>query len=363
MTISTSRRSAGVALVASVLAASLVAVGSPADAVPASSPAGQGATWLAKQLDGKGLIHNRQFKVDDYGLTADTVLGLDAIGGHPKDVRRARQALARHVRDYTGKKAERYAGATAKVAVVAQQTGGGARHFGGVNLVKRLSQLVAADAPIAGRLQDKSSFGDYANTIGQVFAVRALLQAHHAKARPAQRFLLRQQCKAGFFRLNFNSDPTAPDQGCEKGDPADTDVTALAVVELARVAHGHGKLRESLVAATRWLKRQQKDNGSFGGGPTTARANANSTGLAAWAFLSEHKCRAARDAAGWLAGLQVRGHLAGTPLARERGAIAYDRATMRAARQDGIDKTTRDQWRRAGAQAAPALVALTRCGR
>jgi hypothetical protein len=362
MTISTSVRRAGAALVASALAASLVAVGSPAGAVPSSSPAGHGATWLAKQLDRKGLIYNRQFKFNDYGLTADTVLGLDAIGGHKKDVRHARHALARHVRGYTGKKGERYAGPMAKLTVVAQQTGGGARHFGGVNLVKRLAHLVATDAPIAGRIEDRSSFGDFANTIGQIFAVRALVRAHHPSGQVALRFLLRQQCRAGFFRLNFDSDKTARHQGCGKGDPADTDVTALAVVELARAAHGHGKLDKALAKATRWLKRHQKANGSFGGGPSTARANANSTGLAGWAFLTEHRCRAARHAAGWLDRLQVRGHLAGTPLAGERGAIAYDRATLRAARRDGIDKSARDQWRRAGAQAAPGLLALSRCG-
>jgi hypothetical protein len=361
MTISTSVRRAGAALVASALAASLVALGSPAGAVPSTSPAGHGATWLAKQLNHKGLVYNRQFKFNDYGLTADTVLGIEAIGKHRKDIRRARHGLARHVRGYTGKKVERYAGATAKLAVVAQQTGGGARHFGGVNLVRRLAGLVATKAPVTGRIEDKSSFGDFANSIGQIFAVRALLKAHQANGQLALRFLLQQQCHAGFLRLNFNSDKTARTQGCGKGDPADTDVTALAVVELARVAHGHGRLERALSKATRWLKRHQKANGSFGGGPSTARANANSTGLAGWAFLTEHRCGAARHAAGWLAKLQVKGHLAGTPLAGERGAIAYDRATLRTARQDGIDKTTRDQWRRAGAQAAPALLALSRC--
>jgi hypothetical protein len=362
MTISTSVRRAAIALVASALATSMVAVGAPADAVPSSSPAGHGATWLAKQIDRKGLVYNHQFKFNDYGLTADTVLGLDAIGGHKKVVRHARHALARHVRGYTGKNAERYAGPTAKLAVLAQQTGGGARHFGGVNLVRRLAHLVATDAPIAGRIEDRSSFGDFANTIGQVFAVRALLKAHNARGPLALRFLLRQQCKAGFLRLNFNSDKTARDQSCGKGDPADSDVTALTVVELSRIAHGHGRLEKAVSRATRWLKRHQKANGSFGGGPSTARANANSTGLAGWALLTERRCGAAREAARWLARLQVKGHLAGTPLAGERGAIAYDRATLRAARQDGIDKTTRDQWRRAGAQAAPALVALSRCG-
>jgi hypothetical protein len=362
MSISTSVRRAGVALVASALAASLVAVGTPAEAVSPTSPAGRGATWLANQLNAKGLIHNRQYAFNDYGLTADTVLALDSIGGHQRDVRRARKALARHVAAYTGKKTDRYAGATAKLAVVAQETGGGARHFGGYNLVARLGRLVATDAPIAGRIEDRSSYGDLANTIGQIFAVRALLRAGHPAARSALRFLLEQQCNRGFLRLEFNSDKTATQQGCTGSSPADTDVTALAVVELAPVAAGHGALRHALRDATRWLKRQQRSNGSLGGGVSTPAANTNSTGLAGSAFLAEGRCGAARAAARWVAKLQITGNVSGTPLAGERGAIAYDRTALRTARQDGIDKTARDQWRRAGAQAAPALVALSRCG-
>ena len=65
--------------------------------------------------------------------------------------------------------------------------------------------------------------------------------------------------------------------------------------------------------------------------------------------------------AGWLAKLQVKGDVAGTPLAGERGAIAYDKTALKTAKQNGIDNTTRDQWRRAGAQGASGLLALARC--
>ena len=133
------------------------------------------------------------------------------------------------------------------------------------------------------------------------------------------------------------------------------------MVELAAVAKGHRKLTAALGAATRWLKSHQHANGSLGGSGPTAAANANSTGLAGWAFLTEGRCRAARDAAGWLSHRQVSGHLGGTPLAGDRGAVAYDNATLKAAKRDGIAKETRDKWRRATSQAAPALLALSRC--
>jgi hypothetical protein len=173
--------------------------------------------------------------------------------------------------------------------------------------------------------------------------------------------MLEQQCSQGFFRLNFNDDKAAPDQGCVKGDAADTDVTALAVIELAPVAKGHGELTAALRDATKWLKGHQKANGSFGGSGPTAAANANSTGLAGWALLTERACGAARHAAKWVSDRQLTDNFAGTPLVGQRGAIGYDDATLKAARKDGIVTETRDKWRRATSQAAPALLALSRC--
>ncbi|WP_151081599.1 hypothetical protein [Nocardioides cynanchi] len=360
-----------VALLSTALAASLVSAGGSAQAVSSSSPAGHGATWLADQLDAQGLIHNPNFGgFDDYGLTIDTTLALVATGGHRTDVAKARTALSKHVDDYTTGAAfgtsDVFAGAIAKLLVLAQQTGGGARHFGGANLVHRLDQRVITAAPARGRIQDvvdpTNTFGaDSANTIGQVFAARGLLDAGSDLAPSVLRFLLEQQCSRGFFRLAFTSDKTAPNQGCRAGDDSDADVTALAVIELAPVAQGHRKLRQALADATRWLKRQQGANGALHGGASTDPVNSNTTGLAGWAFRTEGACSRARRAATWVLDLQVSGDVSGTPLAGERGAVAYDRAAFAAARQDGITKATRDQWRRATAQAAPALLALNGC--
>jgi hypothetical protein len=368
-TLSVARRG-GTALVASALAAALVASGDPAHAVSSSSPAGHGATWLSHQLNKKGLIHNPNFGgFDDYGLTIDTTFGMKAIGGHKKDVAKARKGLSKHVPNYTtgvdfGSSAV-FAGAVAKLLVLAQTTGGKARDFGHTNLVRKLNHRVITSGPSKGRIQDvqdpANGITDSANVIGQIFAVRGLLKVGSDNGATALKFLRKQQCGLGFFRLNFNADKSAFPQGCHKGDQPDTDVTALAVVELAPVAKGHGKLDRALRDATRWLKRHQHANGSFGGAGPTSAANANSTGLAGWAFLTEGTCGAARDAAGWLAKLQVKGDVSGTPLAGERGAIAYDHAALKLAKKDGIDKASRDQWRRAGSQAAPALLARTLC--
>jgi hypothetical protein len=347
-------RRAVVALLSSAVAVSLVA-GEAGAAAPPSSPAGHGATWLSRQLTG-GLIHNPNFGgFDDYGLTADTVFALRAIGGHRADVLQARAALAHHVGAYTGTGSEKYAGATAKLLVLTQSTGADPRSFGGVDLVSKLNRLVVASGPAQGRIADQSQFGDFANTIGQVLAVRGLTAATSGKAGAARRFLLQQQCSGGYFRLDF-AKVTATRQGCRATSPADPDATSYAVVQLWKTSRTNARLRAALVKAVAWLETRQLRSGAFAGGTSTATPNTNSTGLAAWALGVSGRCRAARAAATWVAGFQVGPQPAGSALIGQRGAIAYDRAALRAGARDGITPEAQDQWRRASSQAAPGLL-------
>jgi hypothetical protein len=353
---------ASVALLSTALAVALVGSGAaPSQAAGASgTPKSAAAHWLKGQLR-HGVIHNGQFDFNDYGLTADTALALKAIGHQGAALDDIRRALARHVDDYTTFDTDRYAGATAKLLVVAQQLGADPQDFGGVDLVSRLENRVATDAPIAGRIEDKSASGDFANSIGQIFAVRGLLKAGSASGVPALKFLLKQQCDNGYFRLDFNADKTAAKQGCGSSSPADTDVTALAVIELTALRNSYPALAIALKDAVAWLRRHQAADGGFGGSGPTSATNANSTGLAGWAFITTGQCSQEHDAAVWVRKHQVRGDVSGTPLAGEGGAIAYDHAAMTSAQQDGITQATRDQWRRATAQAAPALQALHGC--
>jgi hypothetical protein len=323
------------------------------------------AAWLARQLDG-GLVHNDQFDFDDYGLTADTALALEAIGGQGDAVRAIRKALAAHVDSWTTGvdfgSSDVYAGSTAKAVVLAEATGADPRAFGGVDLVQRLNRRISTAPGVAGRLTDKSET-DYANVIGQGFAVRGLAVARSGKADEALRFLLAQQCSSGYFRLNFAA-PDAADQTCDGGKRAttsapDTDVTALTVLALdalpSKLATSK-RVRAARSDAVSWLRRHQKADGSFGGGPATEASNSNSTGLAGWALGENASCGAAAKAARWVKALQVSGNVSGTPLAGEQGAIAYDADRYAAAKQSGIGTEDRDQWRRATTQAAPALL-------
>lgn len=332
-----------------------------------AAPDDRGARWLERQLT-DGIVHNDQYDFDDYGLTADVALGLDAAGGHRASVREIADAVAPHVDSWTtgtdfGMPEDVYAGSVAKAIVLAQAAGDDPRDFGGVDLVARLESLVSDVSPTVGRIEDDGA-ADYANTIGQAFAVTGLAAAESSRAGDAKRFLLLQQCDAGWFRLNFSGKATL-EQGCEFGGKAtrkpDTDVTAFAVLALDALPKQGKRVRAAIDQATDWLFRTQKKNGSFGGGASTEGSNANSTGLAAWAFVETEACRPALKAARWLSDLQVRGDVTGTPLAGEKGAIAYDRAALKAGKADGITVETRDQWRRTSAQALPALSVLTDC--
>ena len=341
------RRSGGT-LVASALTVSLVATGGAAQAAPAD----RGADWLSGRLTG-GVIVDGGFP--SYGLTIDTTFAMKAIGGHGTDIKQMRNALEQHVGDYIGTGGEKYAGATAKLLVAAQVTGADPRSFGGVNLVRRLNSLVKKKGPAKGRIVDQSKLGDFANTLGQVLAVRGLTRAGSHRAGDARRFLLEQQCQQGFFRLEF-SKLKAANQGCGTNSLPDPDATSYAVLELWKTSKGHPAFRSALKRALSWLLDHQRKSGAFIGGTTTATPNSNSTGLAAWALGTAGKCGPAKKAAAWVADLQVGAEPGTSPLAGERGAIAYNRAALKAGERDGITAGTEDSWLRATSQAAPSLL-------
>jgi hypothetical protein len=341
-----------VALVVSV-AATLTLSAGPAHA---GDPAAQSARWLNKQLT-DGLVHNDQFDFDDYGLSIDVGIALGELE-LPQSAKQVSKAVAKNIDSYTtgvdfGSN-DIYASPTAKAAAFAQVTGANPKNYGGVDLIARLGKRVANKAPIVGRIQDKGA-DDFANVIGQAFAVQALTTARHKKAGKATTFLLDQQCKAGFFRLNFTPDKTADDQTCDgdkrKNRAPDTDATALAVLSLMEDPTPSKTVRAAINRAVAWLVRSQADNGSFGGGTSTEAPNANSTGLAARVLASRGECAKANKAVSWLGKLTV------NRVSGENGAIAYDKAALATA-QDGISDAERDQFVRATAQAAPALAVL-----
>jgi hypothetical protein len=335
--------------VAALVAAPALSITLAAGITPASAdptPTGSSATtWLAGELT-NGLVYNPNFGgFNDYGLSVDTALAELAMN-NTAVAHQIRDAIAANVNSYItdpNDPGSKYAGATAKTLVLAQRAGGNPTSFGGVDLVTRLESLVSA----SGRTGDVSSYGDFANSIGQSFAAEGLARAGSPKASAVSSYLLRQQCPAGFFRLSLG------DQQCADNSAPDTDVTALAVLGLQGL-RGNAAVATAIDKAVAWLKTTQATDGSFGGGGVTAAPNTNSTGLAASALGASCEVSAATKAASYVRTFQVPAGQTG-PLASEVGAIAYDTAGKSAGQTNGITDATSDQWRRATAQAAPAL--------
>ena len=369
----TGRRRLVAAFAVPALAASALAAGTTASYADPTPSGSAGGGWLSGQLN-DGLVNGDYGP--DYGLTIDTAIALAAAQGQDAAVNQIADAVAADVDQYIAYDytfdGTRYtgtvAGATAKAASLAQLARRNAADFGGVDLIERLNGMVSTDAGTEGRIFDTAD-GEpdyqYANTLGQSFAVASLTGAGSARAADATAFLLKQQCAAGFFRTTF-SPYAAADQTCDgaTSPAASTDTTALAILSLqARPQDAAAKA--SIAKGIAWLKSVQQSNGSFLEGDPAAPVdqeeepppfNTNSTGLAATALGSVCEVVAADRAADWVRNLQVGADEAGTALADEVGAIAYDQEAFDTATTDGITSTNRDQFRRASAQATPGLL-------
>lgn len=376
---SIARLGAGLASLSLVATGTALAV-TPADAV-SHDPIGlnQGATWLAGQVS-NGFVPS-SFGGPDYGLSIDTAFALRAAGGHDDTVTAIGDALRSRGTGYlqyaysddsnnafTG----RSANATAKAMALLRTLGSGTT-VGTINVQQRLESLTADGAPIAGRLTDVSTKNgvaqppvqgtkdntdtDFANSIGQAFAAYALDEAGSPKADDVRDFLLKQQCPGGGFRLAFTPSRTATAQSCTSASAADVDTTAIVLHQLNQTS-GAG-VAAARTAARGYLTGAQKTDGSWGGGTSTESSNANSTGLAATALGdTTPETAAVEKAAAWLRARQATYYDVCDRLGSSRGAVAYDQAALLKGRSEGLASAGTDQFRRATAQALPALAYL-----
>ncbi|GAB3036841.1 hypothetical protein GCM10011376_32300 [Nocardioides flavus (ex Wang et al. 2016)] len=354
-------------LAAVTLAASTL-VTAPSGAATPTEPAGvrtvsAGASWLAAQLtDGIVVGEFDGFVYDDFGLSADVAFALDAVGGQDATVVAIADAVAPKVTQWYDFAPTVYTGSAAKAIALAQVAGREASDFGGTDLQSVVEANVATSAPITGRVQNTGetdwSTGDPTdslNVISQSWAARALGGQGSDLADEVMSFLLDQQCDDGSFRAALTKDKAAPEQGCAAGDVGEVDTTALTVINILETPDAPLAARGAALLAASWLRTQQASDGSFSAG--ALGANANTTGIAGWALAEAGHDGAATKAAGWLRGLQV-ADLApcASTLSAENGAIAYKTADLAAARTAGkIPATLQDAFRRASAQALPAL--------
>jgi hypothetical protein len=357
-------RTAAAALSTAALTAGLlVGTTGAAEAAPRltktdSTPSTIAATWLAGELT-NGLMVGKFGP--DFGLTIDTGLALSTVPRQGETVSAINAALEPRIGEYVGDGTkESYAGALAKAAAFARIAKKNPTSYGNRNLITELEKLTedASAAPTSGRIADKSEFGDFANSVGQSYAVRALSLANSSEAAAARDFLLKQQCPSGYFRLNFDK-PAAPNQSCTEGaagSEADPDVTSLAVINLIESRDNSQAVKDALAKAGTWLANRQRGSGAIRGGPGTAQINANSTALGGYALGLLKNRPAALKAAVWVRKLQpVDKYKCRTALTKDTGAVGYRKEKVTAAKTGGIPADARDEWRRATAQAVLGL--------
>jgi hypothetical protein len=334
-------------------------------ATPAHAATGRARAatdWLSDQLDA-GLVTS-EFNVGqgwqsytDHGLTLDVYFAFDTLDVRAGQKARIIRAMEPEVDNYTGAAfGTTFAGAVGKLLTAVRDQGIAPAEYGDGTLLTTLEGLVVTSGSEKGRAKDSGAGSDTSNSFGQSYVATALARSGSEWENEAVRFLRRQQCDAGYFR-----ELMTPDGSCEVGSgPASrpsveaTATAAMALMDAApRLAAGPRKRAKGAAAdAVRWLVTRQVGSGTFKGGRDT-----NATGLAATALGEAGKKKRAAKAASWVADLQVTRKLVRTTKfrARDFGAIAYDRAAFTDGRTSGIARADRYQWRRATAQAAPAL--------
>lgn len=350
-----------------VAAAALVtSLAAPAGAVTA--PARSSSDWLVTQLD-DGLVNSEyqdpggtwQSYVD-YGLALDFYFSLTRLRVRPIPRAGIVDAIEPEADNYTGRGTTEYAGALGKLLAAVQARGLDPSEYAAGDLLPRLEELVQDSGAEQGRAKDRfdptqSWAGDNSNAFGQSYVVTALTNADSAEADDALRFLLKQQCSAGFFRESMESSDFTCDSGTTLQSRPDVDATATVAIALRDIqadlpAPLRDQARAAAGRATRWLASRQVDTGTFVGG-----RNANSTGLAATALAASGRDRLAAKAARWVNRLRVTARIARTTALRPRdiGAVAYNPAALTDAKREGLTRGARYEWRRATAQAVPAL--------
>lgn len=331
-----------------------------------STPSTIAAEWLADELT-NGLIVTEQGP--DFGLTIDSGMALSTVTSQGANVTAINTALEPRIAEYVGDGTkESYAGPLAKAAAFARTAKKNPTSYGGINLITRLEERTAnipADpvaepqaAAFAGRVFDKSEFGNFANVVGQSYAVRALTLANSTEAGAARDFLLKQQCASGYFRLNFDK-ANVPSQSCTEGvagSEADPDATALAVINLVESGDKTPAVTAALAKASTWLADRQRNSGAIRSAGDGAQINTNTTALGGYAMGLLKNRDAALKAALWVRKNQpVDKYKCRTALTKDTGAVAYRKDRTVDAKTSGIPAGARDEWRRATSQAILGL--------
>ncbi|GAA1663382.1 hypothetical protein GCM10009830_05860 [Glycomyces endophyticus] len=274
------RHLAGRLLTAAALPVTLLAAASPghAQTEPFAEPAEAASSWLVAQSDGTSWNQ-------DPATSLDAILALEAarVGGDQVEASLGWLNDPAILEPYVNTAADGAtgfnAGSAGKVMYAVATAGGDPTDFGGVKLAEQVTGAQTANG----------TYGD--GTAGSTaWAVLGLSRTDTPATEAAAAGLAAIQCPDG----GFNYADVDGGDDCVS-DPDTTGLTVSALVALGAPAAA------SLETAVAWLESAQGEDGGFDGG---FGANANSTAMAAQAFLAAGRTDAAERAVAFLLTLQ-----------------------------------------------------------
>lgn len=277
---------------------------------PGSTPTGApgdvdlaaAAAWLKGNLtDGERIVDDGA-DTPNYLLTSETAYALAAADPKDAAVGRIAAFLADHTDDYAylaGKDEAPDATAAARLALLAETTGQDPADFGGHDLIADLKKNVCAAGPESGEpTPGCTAKGDFRNATfgdGQALSVLALLRAGVTPPADTVDRLTQIQCKDG----GVTSILIRPGEYCD-GDPATTGLVALVLNK----AGGHDG---DVAKARMYLRKTQREDGSFPGYTGATTGGVAATAYAAQALRALGDTALADAATGWLSRQQLDG--------------------------------------------------------
>ena len=258
------------------------AVPAQAQSDPLAAPAQAGASWLVAQAEGPS------WNGGDVSSSLDAVIALQAAGVGGDQVQTTLEWLNNTdtLTPYVMPTAvgtdtpTLNAGSAGKVMYVVATAGGDPTNFGGIKLADE----------VKGAQADNGGYGD-GTALSTAWAVLGLSRTDSPAGEKAAAGLAAVQCPDGGFSFG----------DIDGGDDcfSDPDSTGLVVSALATLSDDTAST--SLTKAVTWLESAQADDGGFDNG---FGENANSTAMAAQAFLAADRADAAEQAVAYLIELQ-----------------------------------------------------------
>jgi energy-coupling factor transport system substrate-specific component len=259
------------ATVTTLLALSLV-LGASTAALASPRSVREGVKYLERAQNTDGGFGGAPRQASNQLVTGWTVLGLEAAGRHPLDVRRTTRTPIDFIRSGVGSLAE--TGELERTILALRGAGLGLRRFGGRDLLADLDRKRRPDGSFSG-LSNWTAFG--------IMALRASGRATGSAAiRRAASWLARQQNDDGGFAY------------ATRGAGSFVDETAAALQGLAAAGRRNGKVVSRALA---YLRRAQNADGGFGQSEGF-RSNAQSTSWAVQGIVAARRAPASFRRAG-----------------------------------------------------------------